>query len=66
MNDVLNEIYREKRKLEDPDILRRSLIRLSRDLVEWHNSVPLHLKFSPASVGMDGAAVPPPHTYTTS
>ena len=64
MNNVLNEIYREKKKFEDPDVLTRSLTRLNRDLDEWHNDIPLHLKFSPASIGLDTAPVPAPHTYT--
>lgn len=64
MNNVLNEIYREKKKFEDPKLLMRSLNRLNRDLDEWHNTLPLHLRFSPASIGSDTAPVPAPHTYT--
>lgn len=63
MNNILNEIYREKKKFEDPDVLTRSLTRLNRDLDEWHNTVPLHLQFSPASTGLDTTPVPAPHTY---
>ena len=64
MNNVLNEIYREKKQFEDPDMLSRSLTRIDRELVEWHSTVPLHLRFSPTSIALDGALVPAPHTYT--
>lgn len=64
MNNILNEIYREKKKFERPDTLIGSLTRLNRDLDEWHNTMPLHLRFSPASIGSDTAPVPAPHTYT--
>lgn len=63
MNNILNDIYREKKKFEDPVVLSKSLARLNRDLDEWHTTVPLHLRFSPASIGLDTALVPAPHTY---
>lgn len=64
MNKVLNEIYRERKRFEDPKVLTRSLTRLNHDLDEWRDTVPLHLRFSPASVGLDTAPIPAPHTYT--
>lgn len=64
MNKVLNEIYREKTKFENPDMLIGSLTRLNHDLDEWHNTLPLHLRFSPSSIRSDTAVVPAPHTYT--
>lgn len=64
MNKILNEIYRGRKISEDPNVLTRSLTRLNRDLDEWRDTVPLHLRFSPASIGLDTAPVPAPHTYT--
>ena len=64
MNDILNEIYGEKKKLEEPDVLLRSLNNINSDLDKWHNAIPPHLKFEPNSVGLDTMLVPPPHTYT--
>lgn len=63
MNHVLNDIYGEKKKSEKPDMLLRSLTRLNRDLDEWHNAVPLHLNFSPGSIGLNTDPLPAPHTY---
>lgn len=63
MNEVLNEIYRENKRSDNPDTLMRSLTRLNRDLYEWHNTVPFHLRFSPASIEMGTDPVPSPHTY---
>lgn len=63
MNEVLNEIYRENKRSDNPDTLMRSLTRLNRDLHEWHDTVPLHLRFSPASIEMGTDPVPSPHTY---
>lgn len=63
MNNILNEIYREMKRFEDPKVLTRSLARLNHDLDEWRDTVPQHLRFSPASVGLDTASFPAPHTY---
>ena len=63
MNNVLNDIYGERKSVEKPGVLLQSLTRLNHDLDEWQNTVPLHLKFSPGSIGSDKAPAPAPHTY---
>ena len=63
MNKVLNAMYGEKSRYNDPEVLRGILTKLTRDLEEWDNNVPPHLKFSPASIGVHTSPVPAPHTY---
>ena len=63
MNKILNEIYRERKRVENPNVLTRSLTSLNHDLDERRDTVPLHLRFSLASIGLDTAPVPAPQTY---
>ena len=63
MNKILNTIYRVNPDQQKSILVVETLHSLNHDLSEWHQSMPLHLRFSPAAVGVSSATVPAPHTY---
>jgi len=63
MNRVLNKIYRDKKETEDQGVITKDLNALNNDLERWRSTLPLHLDFSPGSIGQNPVAAPPPHTY---
>ncbi|KAL8793874.1 MAG: hypothetical protein Q9195_003493 [Heterodermia aff. obscurata] len=63
MNKILNTIYRVNLDQQKSTLVVETLNSLNRDLSEWHQSMPLHLSFSPAAAGVSSATVPAPHTY---
>ena len=63
MNKILNTIYRVNPSQQKLILVVETLNSLNHDLSEWHQSMPLHLQFSPAAVGVSSATVPAPHTY---
>ncbi|KAL8722083.1 MAG: hypothetical protein Q9225_001370 [Loekoesia sp. 1 TL-2023] len=63
MNSILNQIYSERQKLQTSEAAILCLNTLDQDLSRWYQTMPLHLKFSPAGAGQEDATVPCPYAY---
>lgn len=63
MNRVLNQIYGERQRFRSSNSMIQSLNALNQDLLQWYQSTPLHLKFSPSVVGKAEATTPSTPTF---
>ena len=62
MNQVLNQVYSERRQHRASSSMILSLNGLNQQLSHWYQTTPLHLKFSPSAVGRE-ESIPSPHRY---